>query len=517
MSASSEEFSQTTVTHTQEVEEEDRPWIEIDHSRASSNTRPHPRATTDRTRIAAVRDIQPSILRNRTDTSSDSPFITTNVTTRQTRRERPVCSYCLTQGHNIRTCNTPFMSLVKIHVRRFLNLNEGPYIHLTGFSWKLQVRDFLLNYVTDIGTLNLYCVYLKIRVRIQSESPEALVERIVEQMYQNRIRLIQTFGNEEQIQRLQEDQRLEVLERENDETYMNERREYLAITEDCREFKIQIMELISMKRMLNSYSSSLGEGRGGEAGPSSYVNIFSRNGTSVHRALEQEVSELKSRLQESAIAISRKIVHYREAFGSLELNPHIHWFIVCHDIMLVNPERLLNITNLPSSSNNDQPASASSTASPSFAYILTRLLGINIHQDYLSYLINDPHVRRYILLNTEDTEEGNDGSILGSIQELLRNTHYEVVPLKQSVLMEDEEKEWTSSFECPVCYENVDSELVDRVVMTNCSHKFCYKCISQAILSDRTHKKCPCCRTKVTELTYKVKLMNDDQLQNKGS
>lgn len=55
---------------------------------------------------------------------------------------------------------------------------------------------------------------------------------------------------------------------------------------------------------------------------------------------------------------------------------------------------------------------------------------------------------------------------------------------------------WTD-IDCPICYDTIDKE---SVYMTNCSHKFCYTCISRVIQTD-LKRPCPCCRSEIKTMT----------------
>lgn len=44
---------------------------------------------------------------------------------------------------------------------------------------------------------------------------------------------------------------------------------------------------------------------------------------------------------------------------------------------------------------------------------------------------------------------------------------------------------------CPIC-----CRIMERVMVTNCSHRFCYECIVKSIY--KSGKQCPICRSKLT-------------------
>jgi len=58
--------------------------------------------------------------------------------------------------------------------------------------------------------------------------------------------------------------------------------------------------------------------------------------------------------------------------------------------------------------------------------------------------------------------------------------------LKQ--LIKDLYKETHSKKECPVCYENIESE---TIAISNCGHLLCISCYNQILVNLRI---CPCCR-----------------------
>lgn len=69
--------------------------------------------------------------------------------------------------------------------------------------------------------------------------------------------------------------------------------------------------------------------------------------------------------------------------------------------------------------------------------------------------------------------------------------------INKKILLPDECEKWTD-IECPICYENVEK---DKVYMTNCSHKFCYDCISKSLETETNKEQsCPCCRQKIEDL-----------------
>lgn len=71
-----------------------------------------------------------------------------------------------------------------------------------------------------------------------------------------------------------------------------------------------------------------------------------------------------------------------------------------------------------------------------------------------------------------------------------------LLKINKKILLPDECEKWTD-IECPICYENVEK---DKVYMTNCSHKFCYDCISKTLETNK-EQSCPCCRQKIEELS----------------
>ena len=84
-----------------------------------------------------------------------------------------------------------------------------------------------------------------------------------------------------------------------------------------------------------------------------------------------------------------------------------------------------------------------------------------------------------------------------------------IIKINKQILLEDEYESWTT-IECPVCYENVKG---DDICMTNCSHKFCYSCISQTLKIDK-NQKCPCCRTQVDEIVNKSSLIENEEMKD---
>lgn len=71
-----------------------------------------------------------------------------------------------------------------------------------------------------------------------------------------------------------------------------------------------------------------------------------------------------------------------------------------------------------------------------------------------------------------------------------------LLKINKKILLPDECEKWTD-IECPICYEGVEK---DKVYMTNCSHKFCYDCISKTLETNK-EQSCPCCRQKIEELS----------------
>jgi hypothetical protein len=57
------------------------------------------------------------------------------------------------------------------------------------------------------------------------------------------------------------------------------------------------------------------------------------------------------------------------------------------------------------------------------------------------------------------------------------------------------------TIECPICYNHL---AFSETYYTNCSHPFCFICISTH-LSNHKDANCPCCRTKITKLTNYTK------------
>ena len=51
--------------------------------------------------------------------------------------------------------------------------------------------------------------------------------------------------------------------------------------------------------------------------------------------------------------------------------------------------------------------------------------------------------------------------------------------------------------ECPICMNNIIS---DQICLTNCSHSFCYDCLSRWLLIRNT---CPSCREEIQSFKYK--------------
>jgi len=59
---------------------------------------------------------------------------------------------------------------------------------------------------------------------------------------------------------------------------------------------------------------------------------------------------------------------------------------------------------------------------------------------------------------------------------------------------------WTD-IDCPICYDTIDKSFV---YMTNCSHKFCFTCISQVINNNNNNNRpCPCCRSEINTILNK--------------
>ena len=83
------------------------------------------------------------------------------------------------------------------------------------------------------------------------------------------------------------------------------------------------------------------------------------------------------------------------------------------------------------------------------------------------------------------------------------------IKINKQILLEDEYESWTN-IDCPVCYENVKG---DDICMTNCSHKFCYSCISQTLKTDK-NQRCPCCRTQVDELVNKSSFIENEEMKD---
>jgi len=50
--------------------------------------------------------------------------------------------------------------------------------------------------------------------------------------------------------------------------------------------------------------------------------------------------------------------------------------------------------------------------------------------------------------------------------------------------------------ECCICYETIDAKKNNCV--TECGHKFCFKCLATAMMNNKT---CPCCRSPLVEST----------------
>ena len=103
----------------------------------------------------------------------------------------------------------------------------------------------------------------------------------------------------------------------------------------------------------------------------------------------------------------------------------------------------------------------------------------------------------------------NPLDLLIQLPDTLVNRPNLTIKINKQILKEEELEIW-KNVDCPVCYENIEA---DNVCMTNCSHKFCYHCISQSLKTDK-HRKCPCCRTKVVELVNKSAVVLNDEIKD---
>ena len=88
----------------------------------------------------------------------------------------------------------------------------------------------------------------------------------------------------------------------------------------------------------------------------------------------------------------------------------------------------------------------------------------------------------------------NYAVLMSQINEL-ELEYQETIPVKNVLICEPKPQE-----ECPVCYESISD---DKICITQCSHTFCYDCITKVIQTTKEHN-CPYCREKIVELSHPV-------------
>jgi hypothetical protein len=91
-----------------------------------------------------------------------------------------------------------------------------------------------------------------------------------------------------------------------------------------------------------------------------------------------------------------------------------------------------------------------------------------------------------------------------NLSTILHNLKIDDTDINNMVQIVREEASLTSietGVECPICLNSLESS---KIYYTNCSHPFCFVCIS-TYLKKNKEPKCPCCRTKITKLTNYTK------------
>ena len=177
------------------------------------------------------------------------------------------------------------------------------------------------------------------------------------------------------------------------------------------------------------------------------------------------VSAVKERI--TSVRYARKFM-YDQQVAELRMNEEKKRMREDVEILMNRKEHILQVERLASESVNS----------------VYELLAENMNEIFRNLLVD--FCRNYEFVNY---------AVLMSKITKLESEYHETIPVKNVLISEPKPQE-----ECPVCYEMISD---DKICITQCSHTFCYDCVTKVIQTTEEHK-CPYCREKIVELSHPV-------------